>query len=361
MKKKYTIFLTGATGLVGSYLLKILLENGHRVYVLARPKRNKSSHQRIKELLDFWDVDVSDEDIMSNLKVVEGDITYSGNLGIKNTEIIDELRTDVEIVFHSAALTDLRAPWEVIKVVNIDGTKNVLDFVFNFRNIKKVNHISTTYVVGESNCLEFGEDMFELDQDFHNTYERSKFEAERLVRIYKDKGLNISIFRPSLITGRSIDGKTIDFRIFYEPLHFFSLEIYDEFPGDINCIQNLIHVDTVANILYVLGDREESDVYHLVSPEDITVGLFLSLASNFFGFRLPQLVPLEKFDFRRWTVTQRLLAEPFIPYFNYRTKIKADKTRKIINNDVSFPPFDKDNLRRIFNFCVERSFIKIKR
>lgn len=38
---KSVILISGATGLVGSYLLKILLKNGHRVFTLARSKREK--------------------------------------------------------------------------------------------------------------------------------------------------------------------------------------------------------------------------------------------------------------------------------------------------------------------------------
>ena len=52
---KKTIFLTGATGLVGSYLLNILLQKGDKVYVLARSKDNKNSRDRVMDILKFWD------------------------------------------------------------------------------------------------------------------------------------------------------------------------------------------------------------------------------------------------------------------------------------------------------------------
>ena len=51
MKKKKTIFLTGATGLLGSYLLKILIEKGHKVYALVRSKNNKSAEDRVLGLV----------------------------------------------------------------------------------------------------------------------------------------------------------------------------------------------------------------------------------------------------------------------------------------------------------------------
>lgn len=58
MDKQKTVLLTGATGLVGSYLLKILLENDYKVYVLARSKDNKNARDRVIDVLKFWDKDI---------------------------------------------------------------------------------------------------------------------------------------------------------------------------------------------------------------------------------------------------------------------------------------------------------------
>src|SRR4030067_1542637 len=73
MDNKKKILLTGATGLVGSYLLKILLQEGHKVYALARSKNNKNAKDRVTEVLNFWDKDVLSEKSYC-LEVLEGDI-----------------------------------------------------------------------------------------------------------------------------------------------------------------------------------------------------------------------------------------------------------------------------------------------
>jgi thioester reductase-like protein len=52
--KQKTIFLTGATGLLGSYLLKTFLKNDHKVYALARDKNGKPAKQRVVDILKFW-------------------------------------------------------------------------------------------------------------------------------------------------------------------------------------------------------------------------------------------------------------------------------------------------------------------
>lgn len=360
MQDKSTIFLTGATGLLGSYLLKLFLKNDHKVYVLARGRKDKSARQRVHEFVAFWDEDVLYKN-KKNLKVIEGDIIYP-NLGINSSKLLEELITETEIIYHSAALAKLRAPLDTISKINIEGTKNVMDFALKCKKkgkLKKVNHISTAYVAGTIGNINFLENMRELGQGFHNDYEQTKYEAEIVVQEYQKKGLNISIFRPSLVMGDSVKGKTTDFRLFYEPLHFFSQEIYDEFPVDVTIFQNMINIDTVARGLFLLGDREKSSVYHITSPEHTNIEDFLRLSSEFFRFKIPELIPLERFPFNHWTPVQKMLADPFLPYFNYKTKFISEKTQDILTNKgFVYPNIDGGNFLRVFEYCIKRKFIR---
>ncbi|MFH1460752.1 MAG: SDR family oxidoreductase [Candidatus Omnitrophota bacterium] len=359
MNKKRTIFLTGATGLIASYLLKLLLENGNKVYALARGKKDQSAKDRVIDMLKFWQADIS-PDLFKNLTVVEGDITYSDLVKLDAKDILNKLYNEIEIIFHSAALAELKVLYEKIKKINVDGTRNVLDFALKCKKLKKVNHISTAYVVGDKNGIEFSEDMLDVGQGFHNTYEQTKFEAEVLCHEYIDnKGLNISIFRPSMVMGDSIEGKTNNFRLFYEPLHFFSKEIYEAFPVNPNYTQNLINNDVVGKAIFALGEIENIAVYHIVSPNHITMQFFMQTAAEHFGYKLPKLIPIEKFNFNQWTASQKLLAEPFIPYFNFNTKFLSKKTGEIFNKvKLKLPEIKKESLIKIFNFCNKADFIK---
>lgn len=357
MNKNRTIFLTGATGLVGSYLLKLFLENGNKVYALARDKKDKNAKERVIDLLRFWDEDI-DRDILKNLTVVEGDITYL-NLGIESKEIMEELTSEVEIVFHSAALAELRVPLDIIRKINVQGTKNVVDFALECKQLKKVNHISTAYVMGTKNGVTFSEDMLELGQSFHNTYEQSKYEAEILVKDYLKKGLNISVFRPSMIIGDSKEGKITNFRTVYGPFHFFSQDIYEKFPVNRTCSQNLINIDTVAKTIFLLGGRKENEVYSITSPDNTKIGFLMNLASDYFRFKMPEFIPFEDFDFSQWTPIQKILAEPFIPYLNCIAKFPFKKTEKILNEyNFKYPKIDNANFIRTFEYCVRKGFIK---
>jgi len=175
--KKPTIFLTGATGLIGSYLLKILLENNHKIYVLARSKKNKSAKERVTDSVQFWEDKIS----TNNLTVLEGDITQE-NLGLdKASQNI--LSNEVEEIFHCAASITFNLPLEEARKINVGGVKNVLDLAFAWNHtgkLQKVNHTSTAYVCGDYEGV-FREDDLELGQGFISTYEQAKFEAERLI------------------------------------------------------------------------------------------------------------------------------------------------------------------------------------
>jgi thioester reductase-like protein len=356
-----TVFLTGGTGLVGSYLLKILLENKYQVYVLARSKDSHSARDRVVDSLKFWDDVVVDNNSLKNLKVIEGDIVYP-DLGIKSKKDIEALISEAEIIFHSAAVVELRTPLDMIRRINVEGTRNVLDFALLCQKrgkLKKINHISTAYVVGAKNRIQFSEDMLELGQGFHNTYEQTKYEAEVLAKEYLNKDLNISIFRPGMVMGDSKEGKTNNFRLFYQPLHFFSKEIYDVFPVDPECIHNLINVDTVARAIFLLGERKEQRVYNITSPKDAAIPYCLGLAAKYFGFKLPKFISLEEFALEKLTPAQKALSEPYIPYFNSTIVFQSQKTQDTLKEyGFKYPAIDEKNILINFAYCDKKGFIK---
>lgn len=362
MERNLKIFITGGTGLIGSYLVKVCLEKGHFVYVLSRAKDKISGYTRIINLLKFWNT-LNINKLIKNLRVIEGDIVED-NLGIKDKVDILDLIDNVEIVYHTAASTNLRGEWNYMQKVNVEGTRHILDLFLKSTKLKKFNHISTCYVVGKGKVREFREDMFDLSQDFYNNYEKSKFEAEKLVREYvKRYDLDVNIFRPSLVGGRSFDGKTVDFKIIYDPLFFFSQEIYDSFPANRDCIQNLINVDTVVDVLYILGFEKGFNVYHITSPNDLTVGEFMELSQQYFNYRMPILIPQERFDFSVWTPTQRIIAEPFYPFFNYKTRHDSSFTREVLRAKYDFciKEMSREILLNLFKYCEKAGYIRPKK
>jgi thioester reductase-like protein len=256
-------------------------------------------------------------------------------------------------------LAEFRVALDYARKVNVDGTRNILNFALLCKHLVKVNHLSTAYVVGNRGSIEFNENMLEVGQGFNNTYEQSKYESELLVREYHGKGLHISVFRPSMVVGDSREGKTNNLRLFYQPLRFFSKGYYKEFPMDLKCSMNIINVDTAAKIIYLLGFMKESNTYHVVSPMPTNNRSFTGFVYENTKIKYIKFVPIEKFDFNNWSLALKDLALPFIPYCNHRARFSSEKTQEALHpHAFLYPKMDKHNYRRILAYCKKIGFIK---
>jgi nucleoside-diphosphate-sugar epimerase len=186
------LFVTGATGFLGSEVLPRLLDQGHFIYALSR-----NAH-------------ISDQ---PNLKYVQGSVT----------RCLPKLR-GLDAVLHMAALTSLTESDQAkMSRINTLGTENVAYFTLQ-RGIP-LFYVSTVYVCGDHKGL-FTEGDLDVGQAFKNTYERSKFDSERYLRALP--GNQLTIFRPGILSGRHSDGHAGTFEGFYRPLmavlavhHFF--------------------------------------------------------------------------------------------------------------------------------------------
>ncbi len=359
------IFITGATGFLGSYLLKRFLDDEDIMpIVLARAKRGVSSIKRIEDVFIYFYGKNKYKIMLKRIKIVKGEVDKK-NLGL-DTGTRGELIKDVDEIYHSAAIAQFRVPLGIIRKVNVEGTENVLKFAMECKNkgrLKKFNHISTTYVGGTKEGV-FYENEFDVSQKFNNTYEQTKFESELLVRDYMKKGLSATIFRPSILTGDSINGKTSNFKMLYQPLHFFAAELFDAIPADRDTQFNLIPVDFVAHAIYTVtnNDMKNGAIYHITNPITVSAGHFIDVASDFFGFRKPEFIPLSEFDMDRLTVVQKNLLEPYIPYFNYRLSFDSTNAKRTWERKgLLCPIVDDDLLIKLFKFCIVSGYIKPKR
>lgn len=127
----------------------------------------------------------------------------------KSQNIISHVN-EVDMVLHAAAITNLNGDYETVSEVNITGTKEIIDFTLKTAN-KYLVFVSTHMIIGdkwysESNLF-YDEKMLNINQTFDGLgYQRSKYEAEIMVREATSKGLKWNIMRVGNVMGRSYDG-----------------------------------------------------------------------------------------------------------------------------------------------------------
>ena len=208
MNKQYH-FLTGGTGLVGAYILRDLLRSGCQVAVLARPCKKESPEQRINGILSYWEQEAGTT--LPRPLVIDGDL-QSDSWREKHAHWFDQHCGSV--IHCAASLTFYGAPSDEPWRSNIDGTKRILS-ICKDHGIRQMHYMSTAYIAGD--CRLFHEDDFNVGQTLRNDYERSKFDAEKLVR-EADFLDQPTIYRPSIVVGDSRTAYTTTYHGFYAVL-----------------------------------------------------------------------------------------------------------------------------------------------
>ena len=136
-----------------------------KVYLLMRPKKGKEIKERLQELTKNSVFTVlleqTSEDIFNKLVPVAGDVGEE-NLGLSAADR-QMLINNVNIVIHSAATLDFQAALKPTVVINLLGTRRVMQLSQELKNIVSVVHISSAYV--NSFLLETEEKLYSPPDD----------------------------------------------------------------------------------------------------------------------------------------------------------------------------------------------------
>lgn len=275
--KMYTL-LTGATGMLGRYLMRDMLLRGSHVAVLVRPGRRTSAVERVDAVLSYWET--AWKRTLPRPVVLTGDITQDG-LGLSPTDR-QWLATNCQAIIHSAAsLTFYEEdgePWRS----NVHGVQHVLDTCQDL-SIRKLYHVSTAYTCGLRSGTVY-ENELDVGQEYGNDYERSKVQAEE--SIGRATCLDVAaIFRPSIIVGDSLTGFSSTFHGFYTPLRLVcamlsQLSHQQVFETDYMALmglsgnegKNLVPVDWVSRAIVSIIERfpAQSQTYTLASMTPVS-------------------------------------------------------------------------------------------
>jgi long-chain acyl-CoA synthetase len=322
------ILLTGATGFVGMELLvRILDETDRDVIALVRAADTESAQARIDEVLSRL-LPPADRPRRGRVRAQPADLTAPG-LGLSPLTR-DRLAGTIGTVVHCAASISFALALDEARQINVDGTREIIALAEEAAergSLDRVIHVSTAYVAGErEGCVR--EDEGDVGQRFRNTYERTKLEAEDVVR---GSGLPAAILRPSIIVGDSITGWTPAFNVVYWPLQAFARGLFPTVPADPDARLDIVPVDSVADaLLELIRGPVRDGAFHIVAGDGAPTNADLAtMAADAFDAEPPRFVGPGVDE------GAELRAGALLPYFRVRNTFDDARGRSL---GVSPPP-----------------------
>ena len=240
---KYVV--TGGAGFVGSYLVKLLVKEGHEVIVI------DNLHKGKKENL---------QSIFSNIQFEEIDI--------RNYNDLEKILKNIDGVFHQAALTVVQDSFdrpEEYHDVNVIGTENI--FRLAKKNNFKVVYASSSSVYGHKEVMPIKE---ESERNPINPYGQTKLDDEYLFEKYSEDGVKIIGLRYFNIFGK---GQTLEYAgVITKFLEKINHKEAPRIFGDGTQLRDFIHVEDIvmANLL-AMKSQTQSLLVNIGTGNAITI------------------------------------------------------------------------------------------
>ena len=287
------ILLTGATGFLGSYLLRSLLDlTACDVHVLVRAQDAEHGRNRVEAALATHGVDTGERRPrhLERIKVVVGDLAQE-RLGLDDAGW-ERLSRAVSVIYHCGAEVDYVKSYRAMRAANVLGTREILRLASSGAR-KRLHHISTTFVFGWCALPRLFETAYDdgmSDRDFG--YAQTKWVSEQLVYEAIERGLDANVYRCSLVTaserGHFQRGDIVARVLSYMIHHRISTDALNQMsflPVD-HCAENIVAIS--------LMEAEGPQTFHVTADDHYTIADVCSIISECFGFQF-DYVNMERF------------------------------------------------------------------
>ncbi len=243
------ILVTGATGLIGSFIAKQLIADGHSVRAMKREHSDLSLVADIK-----------------NITWVEGNIL---DLSSCKTALID-----IDVVVHAAAIISFRKKdMPSMFKTNVEGTENMVNLCLQ-NGIKRFIHISSIAAIGRTaKSTEISESSMWEESSANSHYAKSKYLAELEVWRAGEEGLDIVIINPSVVLGPGdwLKSSTRIFKYVWDERKFYT-------EGKLNYVDVR---DVSSSVTTLLGDNVSGERFILSGGSILYKDFFEKIAKQF--------------------------------------------------------------------------------
>jgi thioester reductase-like protein len=346
------IFLTGFPGFIGRRLVKDILErqpDAELTFLVV----DAFAGQARREVEALRAAPLGKR---ARLEVLTGDIARP-RLGLEE-QAYKDLAARTTDVFHLAAIYDLHVHEDVARRVNVEGTRNVVEFCESAKSLKALVYFSTCYVAGRRTGTIL-EDELLPPPGFKNHYESTKFEAEQIVREHGKKVPTI-VIRPGITVGDSRTGETQKFDGPYFGMVLIDklklLQVPLPFLGDSAAEVNIIPIDYLvqATVAIWLKPGTTGKCYALGDPHPITARTLYAEIVRLLGARGPwgQVPPVLVDLPLRLAAVRKLLEVPgeVLDYFNHDSHFDTSNTLRALEGTNISCPYLLDYLPNLVAF-----------
>jgi amino acid adenylation domain-containing protein/thioester reductase-like protein len=269
------IFLTGATGFIGAFLLQELLQQTRSdIYCLVRASSLAEGQARIQTSLKRYSL--WDDNFSNRIKLVLGDLNRPF-LGIESSRY-ERLTEKIDIIYHCGAWVNIVYPYSVLKTANVIGTQEVIRLASKTK-IKPIHFVSTVDVFASSErellkTIQFNTCAGPVSK-LCSGYAQSKYMAEQLIFTANTRGIPCSIYRPSNVVGDIRNG-ICPSSSFVSRMIKGCLQI--GLAPDIEAILNLVPANYVSQKIVGLSKIQTScfQTHQIINPNPISWSQFVN-------------------------------------------------------------------------------------
>lgn len=307
-----TVFLTGATGFLGAFVLADLLERRgvHKVFVHTRASNASAAAQRVRDALasrGLW----RDAWASGAVEAVVGDLA-APRLGLSDSDW-DRVAREVDVIVHNGALVHWVYPYSKLRAANVLSTVAAIELAAAHKS-KALAFVSSTSALDTEHYVHLGDALQSscagvrgvpetdaLDgsaRGLTSGYGQSKWVAERVLMAAAARGLTTVIVRPGYVVGdsRTAVTNTDDF-LFRLVKGCAQLG----FVPDMDNTINMVPVDHVARVTslaalrgaHVPAGATHATVFHVTSHPTIRYNQFLGALATY-GW------PVERTEYVEW-------------------------------------------------------------